>query len=76
MATSRYGGILGTVFVGDTDINLKMIADGQAWHYKKFDKTPAYAKAEDVAKSKRLGLWGDPMPIEPETFRHNPVKRR
>ncbi len=73
----KYGRILGTVFVGDTDINLKMIADGMAWHYKKFDKTPAYAKAEDAARSKRLGLWHDPKPIEPEAFRHNPsVERR
>ena len=72
----RYGRVLGTVFVGDTDINLKMIADGLAWHYKKFDKTPSYAKAEDAARSKRLGLWRDPKPVEPETFRHRPDKRR
>ena len=38
---------MGTVFVGDTDINLKMIADGLAWYYKKFDTTPSYAKAEE-----------------------------
>ena len=72
----KYQRILGTVFVGETDINLKMIADGMAWHYKKFDQTPAYAKAEDAARSNKLGLWRDPKPIEPETFRHNPDKKR
>ncbi len=42
----QYGRILGIIFLGETDINLQMVKDGCAWHYKHFDKTPAYAEAE------------------------------
>ena len=42
----KYGRILGTVYVDGKDVNLEMIRAGLAWHYKRFDSTPAYAAAE------------------------------
>ena len=45
-STDQYGRILGIIYLGETDINLQMVKDGCAWHYKHFDKTPAYAEAE------------------------------
>ena len=66
----KYGRVLGTVFVGGKDINLQMVRDGYAWHYKRFDKSPAYAAAEQDARENRRGLWIDPNPIPPEQFRH------
>jgi len=30
----RYGRILGDVYLGDRHINLEMVQDGLAWHYK------------------------------------------
>ena len=44
----KYGRILGTVWLGSTDINLQMLRDGYAWHYKRFDSNPTYAAAELV----------------------------
>ena len=70
----RYQRILGIVFVGDKDVNLQMVKDGFAWHYKFYDKTPAYAQAELDARGKKIGLWVDPNPIEPYEFRK--AKRR
>ena len=66
----KYGRVLGTVFVGNTDINLQMVRDGFAHHYKRFDSSPAYAAAEAEARQKRRGLWSDPNPIPPEDYRH------
>lgn len=65
----RYGRILGTVFVNGKDANLEMLKVGMAWHYKKYDKTPAYAQAEAEARAAKRGLWQDKNPIEPESFR-------
>ena len=65
----RYGRILGEVYVGTTNVNLQMVKDGYAWHYKFYDKTPSYAEAETQAREKRLGLWVDSNPVEPYQFR-------
>ena len=65
----RYQRILGTVFVDGKDANLEMLKAGMAWHYKKYDSTPAYAQAESEARAARRGLWQDKNPIEPEAFR-------
>ncbi|MBQ6328324.1 MAG: thermonuclease family protein [Kiritimatiellae bacterium] len=47
-----------------------MIRAGLAWHYKRFDSTPAYAAAENEARQNRRGLWSDHNPIPPEQCRH------
>ena len=65
----QYGRILGIVFLDKTDINLKMVETGNAWHYKFYDKTTSYAEAEKEAREKKLGLWVDPDPVEPYQFR-------
>ena len=66
----KYGRVLGTVLVGNTDINLQMVRDGFAHHYKRFDNSPAYAAAETEARAARRGLWSDPNPTPPEDYRH------
>ena len=65
----KYGRILGTIYVDGLDINLEMLRAGLAWHYKRFDSTPAYAAAEMEARQNRLGLWQDKNPINPYDFR-------
>ena len=46
-----------------------MLKAGFAWHYKYYDKTPAYAKAEAEARAAKRGLWQDKNPIEPYEYR-------
>ena len=83
----RYGRILGIVYLEQSsnpnnpnnrtirqDINLEMVATGNAHHYSYFDKTPAYAAAESAAKEKKLGLWAADNPINPYEWRRS--KRR
>ena len=69
----KYGRILGTVWAilpTRTDVNLQMVKDGFAWHYKHFDSTPSYAAAETAARTAKRGLWKDPAPIPPHMFRN------
>ena len=68
----KYGRILGTVWAMlpvRIDVNLQMVKDGYAWHYKHFDDTQSYADAETAARMAKRGLWKDPAPIPPYEFR-------
>lgn len=71
----RYGRILGKVVLDGEDINLLMLREGMAWHYKQFqrDQRPAdrvlYATAEREAREAGRGLWADPHPQPPWEFR-------
>ena len=51
------GRILGVVYRGETDINLQMVATGNARHANDFENASAYSAAEAAAKAERLGLW-------------------
>lgn len=66
----KYGRILGTVYVDGRDINLEMLKVGYAHHYKRYDKSPAYAAAELEARQNHRSLWQDKNPVPPEQFRH------
>ena len=65
----KHGRILGDISIGTTNVNLRMVQDGLAWHFKAFDNTPAYAQAENEARAKKIGLWKDANPIPPWEFR-------
>lgn len=51
------------------DVSSLMLLSGMAWHFVKFDDTPAYSSAEAKAKKGKLGLWADKSPIAPWDFR-------
>lgn len=71
----RYGRIIGKVLVGGVDANLEQIRRGMAWHYKQYAREQSaedrlrYAKAEDLARDERIGLWRDKDPVPPWDFR-------
>lgn len=65
----RYGRVVGLVYLGGKDVNLEMVATGNAWHYAYFDKTLAYAEAQKSAREGRLGLWKYPNPVNPREWR-------
>ena len=81
----RYNRILGDVFLEQSnsqnnkpirqDINLTMVATGNAWHFDYFDKTAEYASAEAEARLNRRGLWSaDEKPINPYEWRRSKRK--
>jgi len=65
-----YGRILGEVILGDgRSLNRELVANGLAWHYKRFSADRELARLEDEAREARRGLWSDRNPIPPWKFR-------
>lgn len=77
--TDKYGRTVGKVIVNRQDANLSQIQAGLAWHYKQYEKEQSvsdrssYAQAEIDARTRRIGLWHDAVPIPPWDFRHRTV---
>jgi endonuclease YncB( thermonuclease family) len=67
--------VLGKVLHDEVDVNLEQVKAGHAWWYRHHAKTQpeadrvSYETAEDLAKADQLGLWADPNPINPYTWR-------
>lgn len=55
------------------DINREMVAEGHAWAYRKYLEgayASEYIDAENLARSRRLGLWRESNPQPPWAFRN------
>lgn len=65
----RYKRLLGILYIDNIEVNLKMLLNGYAWHYRKYDKTPLYINAEKQARKNKIGLWKKINPINPEMYR-------
>ena len=68
-----YGRIIADVVLPDaTTLNNRLVAAGLAWWYKQFaPRDRALKLLERGARDARLGLWADPSPTPPWTFRRN-----
>jgi endonuclease YncB( thermonuclease family) len=65
----RYGRTLGDIYLGERWVNLEMVAEGYAWHYKAYSKDKRLADAEVGARKAKRGLWTDRDPVPPWEFR-------
>lgn len=74
--TDRYRRTLADVFYQEKNINLLMIRNGFAWHYKKYSSDVEMAKAEEKARAEGLGLWKIKKPVAPWDFRKAAKKKR
>ena len=68
--------IVGAIWIDGEDINRRMLRDGMAWHYSRFDKTPEYAESERLARNKKRGLWIERNPVNPHQFRKMNRRKR
>lgn len=74
--TDRYDRLVGTVYLQDEDINLRLVRAGLAWHNRPYwHEQPladavAYPWAEFKARLSATGLWQDPSPVPPWVWRH------
>lgn len=50
-------------------LNQALVQAGYAWWYRQYSTNKIYAALEADAKAARRGLWQDPHPIAPWTFR-------
>jgi len=67
----RYGRWIGHLSASGSDMNRQMVATGNAWHYVDYSTDASLAALQSQAQSQRLGLWAQPNPIPPWTFRKN-----
>lgn len=71
----RYKRIVGTVYLGEADMNLGQVQAGMAWVFTEYakeirdDLRPVYLGAEAQAKEQGLGLWRDGAPEAPWAYR-------
>ncbi|KGI56158.1 thermonuclease family protein [Campylobacter sp. MIT 97-5078] len=65
--TDKYNRTLAVIELEGKDINKIMVENGFAWAYSYY--TEAYVAEQNLAKSKKLGLWADKKPIEPYKWR-------
>ncbi len=75
--TDRHGRVLGTLDAGGVDCGLQLLQAGLAWHYRNFadeqtiEQRHQYGTAERQARRNGLGLWAQPDPTPPWTFRQS-----
>ena len=70
----RYGRTVAELFVGQENINLRMVEEGSAWAYRRYLKacnSSAYIEAEASAREKGRGLWAGVQPVPPWDYRHS-----
>lgn len=65
----QYNRILGTVYLGQNNVNKQMVYSGYAWAYRNRSTDPSYIQLERSAKANQRGLWQDKNPIEPKQWR-------
>ena len=67
--TDRYGRTIGRVWINGVDVNLALLRNGLAWHYKHYDKFKEYAEAESQARKEKLNIWSRSDAIAPWDYR-------
>jgi len=65
----RFNNIVGTVNLDDRWINEEVLAEGCAWHDKRYSDDDELDTAEQQARTRRLGLWADAQPVPPWKWR-------
>lgn len=69
-STDRYGRVVGRVACAGVDANAAMVRAGLAWAYARYLRDPRIAALEREARVARRGLWRDPNPTPPWSYRH------
>ena len=68
--TDTFGRTVGTVYLGERNINLAMVEAGHAWWFTRYAPYERHlAAAEEQAREQRIGLWSANNPIPPWTWR-------
>ena len=65
----------GIVLLNSEDVGLAQIRNGMAWAYEpagcryQFENRAEYVQTESKSRTDRIGLWADPDPVPPWTYR-------
>lgn len=74
VAQDRYGRVVGVLFNGDGNVNVRLVGEGHAIVYRRYlgncpGSQQELLRAEAMAKSMAVGFWGAAN-CPPEAFRH------
>ena len=72
----KYGRTVGHILIDGRDVNLLMLEEGMAWHYKHYDHNARLARAEEEARAAKNGLWSDGDPVPPWEWRKEHQHRK
>ncbi len=64
----RYRRTIGIVYANGINVNLLLLSEGLAWHYKKYDTSAYAASLELCARETKTGIWS--LPVAPWVWRH------
>ena len=65
----RYGRLIAEVFYGVQCLNKELVKAGLAWHFTKYSSDANYARLERDARSRKAGIWSDPIVEAPWDWR-------
>ena len=69
-AIDQHGRLLGTLWIGERNLNRELVAEGQAWVFGGFAPDEDLVEAEQAARAARRGLWsGTEPPVPPRDWR-------
>lgn len=72
----RYGRTLAEIALPDGRVlNRELVANGFAWHYKRYSSDLGLARLEETARAEKRGLWADAHPVAPWEFRKLEAKK-
>ena len=65
----NYGRALCQIEIEGQNVDKQMVRSGMAWLYRRYNNSPELSNLEGEARKEKRGLWADPNPMNPETFR-------
>lgn len=65
----QYGRLVARIYLGNVDVNLKLVRDGYAWVYHQYTNDAELYAAEQEARTAQRGLWSQRQPIPPWKWR-------
>lgn len=74
VVTDKYGRTVGKVTLDGKILNEELVKAGYAWVYNEYCNQSfcdIWRQYQEQAKSRRIGLWDDIIPIPPWDFRHH-----
>ena len=60
VSQDRYERLVAIVYVGNVNVNERMVQQGHAWAYRRYLKDRQYCEWEAAARQQRIGLWALP----------------
>lgn len=57
ISQDRYERLVAVVFIGDINVNERLVRDGHAWAYREYLKDSAFCRWEDEARKAKRGVW-------------------